>query len=71
MPADYRHITAFQHIRFLNSDIAVANGTVVIAHAGVAKDEKPYLSVLFIIVGQKVKGQWKLAAVRLMVPKTE
>jgi len=71
MPADYRHITTFQRLRFLSPDIAIGDGTVVIAHAGVAEDEKPYFSFLFTIVGQKVKGQWKLAAVRLMFPKTE
>jgi uncharacterized protein (TIGR02246 family) len=71
MPPDYRHITTFQRLRFLSPDIAIGDGTVVIAHAGVAVDEKPYLRLLFTCVGQKVKGQWKLAAVRLMVPKTD
>jgi uncharacterized protein (TIGR02246 family) len=71
MPADYRHITAFQRIRFLVPDIALSDGTVVIARKGAAENEKPYLSVLFTCVGQKVKGQWKIAAIRLMLPKTE
>jgi len=71
MPADYRHITAFQRIRFLSPDIAVADGTVVIAREGAAENEKPYLSVLFTCVGKKVKGHWKIAAIRLILPKTE
>ena len=66
MPADYRHITKFQRIRFLESDIAIGDGTVVIARDGAADHEKPYLKVLFTCVGKKVKGQWRLAAIRLI-----
>jgi uncharacterized protein (TIGR02246 family) len=71
MPADYRHITTFQRIRFLRPDIAIADGTVVIASEGAAENQKPYLSVLFTCVGQKVKGQWRIAAIRLMLVKNE
>ena len=66
MPADYRHITKFQRIRFLESDIAIGDGTVVIARDGAADHEKPYLKVLFTCVGKKVKGQWRRAAIRLI-----
>ena len=66
MPADYRHITEFQRIRFLGPDIAIGDGTVVIARAGAASDEKPYMKVLMTCVGSKVKGQWRIAAVRLI-----
>lgn len=66
MPADYRHITKFQRLRFLESDIAIGDGTVVIARDGAADHEKPYLKVLFTCVGRKVKGQWRLAAIRLI-----
>jgi uncharacterized protein (TIGR02246 family) len=71
MPADFRHITTFQRIRFLNPDIAIADGTVVIAREGAAENEKPVLSVLFTCVGKKIKGVWKIAAIRLIYPKTE
>lgn len=67
MPADYRHITTFQRIRFLSSDLAIGDGTVVIARDGAVENEKPYLSVLFTCVGKKVKGQWRIAAIRLML----
>ena len=66
MPAEYRHITEFQRIRFLGSDIVIGDGTVVIARDGAADNEKPYLKVLFTCVGKKVKGQWRLAAIRLI-----
>ena len=66
MPADYRHITEFQRIRFLGPDIAIGDGTVVIARDGAAADEKPYMKVLMTCVGRKVRGQWRIAAVRLI-----
>jgi uncharacterized protein (TIGR02246 family) len=65
MPADYRHITTFQRIRFVRPDIAIGDGTVVIA-----QNEKTILSVLFTCVGKKVKGQWRIAAIRLMLVKS-
>jgi uncharacterized protein (TIGR02246 family) len=71
MPADYRHITTFQRIRFLTPDIAIGDGTVVIAREGAAENEKPILSVLFTCVVNKSNGQWRLAAVRLMLVKSE
>jgi uncharacterized protein (TIGR02246 family) len=71
MPADYRHITTFQRIRFLGPDLVIGDGTLVIAKEGATENDKPYFSVLFTCVGKKVKGQWKLAAVRLMLPKRE
>ena len=71
MPADYRHITTFQRIRFLRPDMAIADGNLVIAREGASENEKPYLSVLFTCVGKKVNGQWKIAAIRLMLPEKE
>jgi uncharacterized protein (TIGR02246 family) len=71
MPADYRHITTFQRIRFLGPEITIGDGTLVIAKEGAAENDKPYFSVLFTCVGKKAKGEWKLAAVRLILPKTE
>ncbi len=70
MPADYQHITTFQRIRFLRSDLAIGDGTVVIAREGATVNEKPYLSVLFTGVGKKVKGQWRIAAIRLILVKS-
>ena len=66
MPADYLHITEFQRIRFLGADAAIGDGTVVIARAGAAENEKPYLKVLLTCIGRKDKGQWRIAAVRLI-----
>jgi uncharacterized protein (TIGR02246 family) len=66
MPTDYRHITVFQRIRFLAPDIAIGDGTVVIARDRAADNEKPYLKVLLTCVGRKDKGRWRIAAVRLM-----
>jgi uncharacterized protein (TIGR02246 family) len=71
MPADYRHITTFQRIRFLSPDFAIGDGTVVIAREGAAENEKPYLGVLFTCIVKKVKGQWWIAAVRLMSVRSE
>jgi uncharacterized protein (TIGR02246 family) len=71
MPADYRHIITFQRIRFLTADIAIGDGTLVIAHDGASENAKPVLSVLFTCVGERVNGQWKLASVRLILPKSE
>jgi hypothetical protein len=71
MPADYRHITTFQRIRFLGPDLAIGDGTLVIAKEGATENDKPYFSVLFTCVGKKVKDQWKLAAIRLILPKRE
>ncbi|HTX89472.1 MAG TPA: SgcJ/EcaC family oxidoreductase [Bacteroidales bacterium] len=71
MPADYQHITTILRIRFLGPDVAIADGTLVIAHKGVREDKKPYYSALLTCVGKKIKGQWKLSAVRLMIPKAE
>jgi uncharacterized protein (TIGR02246 family) len=71
MPADYRHITTFQRIRFLGHDFVIGDGTVVIAREGAAENDKPYLRVLFTCLGKKVKGQWRIAAIRLMLPKIE
>ena len=71
MPADYRHITSFQRIRFISRDVAIGDGTVVIGREGDTENEKPYLRVLFTCVGKKVKSQWKIEAIRLILPKTE
>ena len=69
MPADYRHITTFQRIRFLSPDIAIGDGTVVIVREGAPENEKTVISFLLTSIGKKVKGQWKIAAVRLMIVK--
>jgi uncharacterized protein (TIGR02246 family) len=66
MPADYRHVTEFQRIRFLGPDIAIGDGTIVIARAGAAADEKPYMKVLMTCVGKRENGKWRIAAVRLI-----
>jgi uncharacterized protein (TIGR02246 family) len=67
MPADYRHITTFQRIRFLNPDIAIGDGTLLIAREGAPENEKTVINFLLTCVGKKVKGQWKIEAVRLMI----
>jgi uncharacterized protein (TIGR02246 family) len=69
MPADYRHITTLQRIRFLGPDIAIGDGTLVIAQDAATENTKPVFSVLFTCIGKKAKGQWKLAAIRLILPE--
>jgi uncharacterized protein (TIGR02246 family) len=71
MPADYRHITTFERIRFIGPDVAIGDGTLVIAQEGAKETDEPYLSVLFTCIGKKVEGQWKLEAIRLILPKKE
>ena len=66
MPPDYRHITTFERIRFIKPDVAIGDGTVVIAREGAPQNEKPYLKVLLTCVGKKEKGQWRISAVRLI-----
>ena len=67
-PAEFRHTTTFKRIRFLRPDVAIGDGTIVVSREGAAENEKPYMSVLFTCVGKKVKGQWNIAAARLMLP---
>jgi uncharacterized protein (TIGR02246 family) len=66
MPPDFRHTTTIQRLRFLGPDVAIGDGTIVVAREGAAESEKPYLRVLFTCVGQKSNGRWRMAAVRLM-----
>jgi uncharacterized protein (TIGR02246 family) len=66
MPADYRHITTFTRIRFLGPDVAIGDGTVVIARAGAAESETPYMKVLLTCIGKKEQGRWLIAAARLI-----
>jgi uncharacterized protein (TIGR02246 family) len=71
MPVDYRHKSTIQRLRFLRPDIAIGDGTIVVAREGAAENEKPYLRVLFTCVGKKNNGHWRIAAVRLMLIKSE
>jgi len=71
MPADYRHSTTIKRLRFLGPDTAIGDGTIVVSRDGAAENEKPYLSVLFTCVGQKKNGLWRIAAVRLMIVKSD
>jgi uncharacterized protein (TIGR02246 family) len=66
MPPDFRHKTTIQRLRFLGPDVAIGDGTIVVAREGAAENEKPYFHVLFTCVGQKSDGRWRIAAVRLM-----
>ena len=66
MPKELRHITTFQRLRLLGPDIAIGDGTVVIAREGAADNEKPFMKVLLTCVGKKVNGRWRIAAVRLI-----
>ena len=66
MRADYRHITTFARIRFLGPDVAIGDGTVVIARVGATENEKPYMKVLLTCIGKKERGGWRIAAARLI-----
>ncbi len=71
MPADRRHTTTLQRVRFLAPGVAIGGGSVVLSRAGATGEEEPYLRVLFTSVALKRDGQWRIAAVRLMAPATE
>lgn len=71
IPALYRHNTTFQRIRFLNPNIAIGDGTIVVSREGAPENETPYLSVLFTCVGKKENGKWYIAAARLMQVKRD
>ncbi|MFH1120116.1 MAG: SgcJ/EcaC family oxidoreductase [Bacteroidota bacterium] len=66
IPAVYHHNTTFQRIRFLDTDIAIGDGTIIVSREGAPENEQPFLSVLFTCVGKKEKGKWYIAAARLM-----
>jgi len=71
MPADYRHQSTIQRIRFIRQDVGIVDGTIVVVREGAAENEKPYMSVRFTCVGQKNDGHWRIAAARLMLVKGE
>ena len=70
-PAEFRHTTTIERIRFLRPDVAIGDGTIVVSREGAPENEKPYMSVLFTCVGQKKNGKWYIAAVRLMLPLSQ
>ena len=71
MPADRRHTTTLQRSRFLAPGVAIGGGSVVLSRAGTTGEEEPYLRLLFTSVVVKRDGEWRIAAVRLMVATTE
>jgi uncharacterized protein (TIGR02246 family) len=71
IPSEYRHYTTTQRLRFIRPDIAIGDGTIVVAREGAAANEKTFMNVHFTCIGKKTNGIWRIAAVRLMLPKTE
>jgi uncharacterized protein (TIGR02246 family) len=71
IPPEYRHLSTILRLRFIAPDIAIADGTIVVAREGAAADEKPLMNVLFTCIGKKSNGIWRIAAARLMLPKKE
>jgi uncharacterized protein (TIGR02246 family) len=70
MQPGMRHTSTLQRIRFIEKDIAIGDGTLVITREGASENEKPALSALFTSIAQKKDGQWHIAAVRLMFPSS-
>jgi uncharacterized protein (TIGR02246 family) len=68
VPSEYRHITKSQRIRFPKPDIAIVDGTVMFVREGASENEKPYWDALFTGLYKKEKGQWRISAIRLMIP---
>jgi uncharacterized protein (TIGR02246 family) len=68
MPTDRRHSITCQHVRFLTSDVAIADGPARIFRAGAAADDEPHLRVLFTFVAYHRHGRWRIAALRTMAP---
>ena len=71
IPPEYRHRTTIKRLRFIGPDIAIGDGTIVVVREGATENEKPYLNVLFTCIGKKTDDNWRLAAVRLIIPKTD
>ncbi|MBN1791963.1 MAG: SgcJ/EcaC family oxidoreductase [Bacteroidales bacterium] len=71
IPPEYRHHTTIKRLRFIDPDIAIGDGTIVIVREGATENEKPYMSVLFTCIGKKIDDNWRIAAVRIILPKTD
>ena len=71
IPPEYRHFTTTRRLRFIRPDIAIGDGTIVVAREGAVGGEKPLMNVLFTCIGKKTNGIWRIVAVRLILPKTE
>ena len=71
MPGDRRHSIRCQHVQFLATDVAIADGPALIFRAGTAADDEPRQRVLFTFVAQQRDSRWRIAALRTMVPRNE
>ncbi|MHC1730672.1 MAG: SgcJ/EcaC family oxidoreductase [Bacteroidales bacterium] len=71
IPSEYKHISTLQRIRFITPDIAIVDGTVMFVREGAAETEEPFWKALTTGVCKKEKGQWRVSAIRLMLPPSE
>ena len=68
VPSGNKHISTLERIRFLKPDIAIVDGTTMFVREGASENEKPFWKSLSTCVLKKEKGQWRISAVRLMLP---
>lgn len=71
IPSEYKHISTLQRIRFIRPDIAIVDGTVMFVREGASENEEPFWKALTTGVFKKEKGQWRVSAIRLMLPPSE
>jgi len=71
MPEDWRHATQLLTYRFVSPDVVIADGTADITGTKGEEKEPFTLHLLFTCLTVKEGGQWKIAAIRLMVPRPD
>jgi len=67
MPEDFRHSAVIERHRFIKPDVVIGDGYADIVGTMGTQSFKRHL--LFTSVSVKQDGQWKLSAVRLMIPQ--
>jgi len=71
MPPDMRHTTMLDRFTLPRPDVAIGDGSVKIQ--GTTGPDQPAveLNLLFTCVSVLDEGEWRIAAVRLMIPQGE
>lgn len=71
IPPGYRHISTLQRFRFLKPDIGIVDGTVMFVREGAPENEEPFWNALSTGLFKKEKDQWRISAIRLIIPPGE
>ena len=71
MSTDMRHTTVLDRFTLLRPDVAIGDGSVKIQ--GTIGPDQPALdlNLLFTAVSVLEEGEWRIAAIRLMIPQRE